>query len=484
MKSVVIATIGTRDLMFQVTSGKWFNIGDDRMQDGDIIGEQAEVLSDLGLPSSSYRELTQYLLEHHSLYLERIKPVIIGGLLGDRISDIERIYLIGTDQKPDIREREKDTLHSCNLIQRWVESQLNTDIAVETILVGQDGTNPSNFEEMFRWWREVWCDRIQVKENQPIWLCLKGGVGQAAEAGRISGLSRYGDRIQFFEFARTPRKNQDGIPSEYSGPFLGTNYLWDRTQQQSLALLNRYDYDALGNLLTNYWKQDPEGFKIIKPLVKAGKLWNQGQFEQFFAEAKGSLTLQQKEQTHEYWWKAYEEAYLAVVRLEQKNTVEAMFHSFRAIEALTKDWVVVTFPNAVKPHPNKFPSLHRSICQEFSNNQRLANLFGSNETIELSRWSLQVLTEAAIPQMRNNADFRPFWKTAGDLRNQLAHTIYGLPPQDLFKAWQVSNQQQWEKRILHCLNLITQQSFSSLLQPSLFASTHYRLKGLIPNYTP
>ncbi|MDV2992004.1 MAG: hypothetical protein N4J56_001658 [Chroococcidiopsis sp. SAG 2025] len=56
MKAVLVATIGTRDLMFQVSSGSWCNLGHDRMKDGDEFGEQFEVLSDLGLgtPSGSF----------------------------------------------------------------------------------------------------------------------------------------------------------------------------------------------------------------------------------------------------------------------------------------------------------------------------------------------------------------------------------------------------------------------------------------------
>ncbi|MFN6583201.1 MAG: hypothetical protein RMX68_025415 [Aulosira sp. ZfuVER01] len=57
MKAVLIATIGTRDLMFQISSGTWYNIGDDRMQNGEIIGEQAEVISDHRLHNISYRNL-------------------------------------------------------------------------------------------------------------------------------------------------------------------------------------------------------------------------------------------------------------------------------------------------------------------------------------------------------------------------------------------------------------------------------------------
>ena len=68
MTSVLIATIGTRDLMFQITSGEWFNVGDDRMQNGEIIGEQAEVISDLGLHNISFRDLTKNLLDNIETY--------------------------------------------------------------------------------------------------------------------------------------------------------------------------------------------------------------------------------------------------------------------------------------------------------------------------------------------------------------------------------------------------------------------------------
>ena len=41
------------------------------------------------------------------------------------------------------------------------------------------------------------------------------------------------------------------------------------------------------------------------------------------------------------WWRltGYEAAYLAVVRLEQGNTVAALFHSFRAVEGLLFNWI-------------------------------------------------------------------------------------------------------------------------------------------------
>lgn len=77
-QSILVATIGTRDLSFQITSGEWYNVGDDRIQNGAIIGEQAEVLSDLGFAEKSYRDLTEYVLENIEQYRERVKPIIFG----------------------------------------------------------------------------------------------------------------------------------------------------------------------------------------------------------------------------------------------------------------------------------------------------------------------------------------------------------------------------------------------------------------------
>lgn len=357
MKAVLAATIGTRDLMFQISSGLWYNLGDDRMQDGNIIGEQAEVMSDLKLATITYRDLTHYLLQRIEMYCERIKPVIIGKLLREHAAYIEKVYLIGTNQNSEVREREKDTLYACELIKSWL-AHYYPHIVVEVIHLGFDGTDPSNFEQMFCWWQKIWKKTI-IQPKQPLWVCLKGGVGQTSEASRISGLSLYGDRIQFFEFRQNTKANQAGIPSDYTGPFLGTNYLWDRTQQQALRLLERYDYAGLSSLdlLQTYFRQDPSRLGSIVNLIKAGLSWNQGEFETFFELAKTSLTLQQKQQTDSFWWQAYEEAYLAVTRLQQNNTTEAMFHSFRAVEGLMYNCVTDTFKEVTARH-NQFAVLN------------------------------------------------------------------------------------------------------------------------------
>jgi len=479
MKSILVATIGTRDLMFQVTTGDWYNIGDDRMK-GDILGEQIEVVSDLALTEkSSFREISQYLWENIEYYGDQVKPVILGKLLEDKINDLEKVYLVVTDQNETVKEREKDTLYSGELIKYWL-NKLNSDLVVNILYIGRNDENPSNFEKMFRWWQQVWKENIEPQPDQPILLCLKGGVGQASEASRISGLSFYGNDIKFYEFIPTPSNNQKGISSDYTRPFLGTNYLWDRTRQQALQLLERYDYAGLQNLVKPYYEQNKQKWKETYALIKSGVSWNQGQFEDFFQSASFSFNNQQKEQHQQYWWMAYEQAYTAVVRLKQKNTTEAMLHSFRAVEGLIYECLKHEFKDYMVNSEYTYSSLKSSVLTKYPD---LSILFvnGTNKTdILLDSRNQQRVIELSI-----NVDLKD-WGSAElrNHRNRLSHKLGGISEKELYQAWgkDTYNQKDWEKRILNCLNLITENKFNYLWQGSLFASIHQRVLTAIKNY--
>lgn len=488
MKSILVATIGTRDLMFQVANGDWYNIGDDRMK-GDILGEQLEVVSDLYLAEkSSFRDITQYLWENIEYYCDRVKPVILGQLLEDKINDLEKVYLVVTDQKEIVKEREKDTLYSGELIKYWL-NKLNSDLIVNILYIGRNDENPSNFEEMFRWWQKVWKESIKPEPNQSILLCLKGGVGQASEASRVSGLSAYGNNIQFFEFTAT-YNNQQGIPSNYTGPLPGTNYLWDRTQKQALKLLERYDYAEALEILKPYsTTHNTQEWNDFCKLVEAGVKWNQGQFEEFFNLAYFRLDSQQREQHQQYWWMAYEQAYTAVIRLKQKNTSEAMLHSFRAVEGLIYECLKHEFKDYMVNSNYTYSSLKSSVLNK---HPALKDFFVNNDNpvseIKLDSRTQQRLIEKYIsltsPQT-NYKDLKAWGSEASRiLRNQLSHKLGGISEKELFSAWgnNIHNQQDWEKIILNCLNLITEQRFQSLKQASLFASIHQRVITAIKNY--
>ena len=474
MKSVLIATIGTRDLMFQIASGEWFNVGDDQMQ-LEIIGEQAEVISDLGLYKITFRDLTKYLSDNIQTYIERIQPPIIGKIFNDRASEIDKVYLIATDQQEVVKQRGKDTLYAAQIIKEWIIckfSHLN-DQNVSIIYVGQDGINPSDFEQMFNWWRQTWRNKISIAKNQSVWLWVKGGVGQTSEAARVSGLSLYGDRILFFDVQQNTTANRNGIPSDYSGPFLGTNYLWDRTQKQALKLLESYDYTEAYDLLEPYFQQSGSKFGPIPNLLKAGKLWNQGQFERFLSLAKSSTQISSVEGR---LWMAYEQAYLGVIRLKQMNTTEAMLHSYRAIEGLLYWWAADSFPDHFQEEKQGWPLVNISITKKYSSLERYftGSENTAKNTAKVDGWLLKDLLKEAIPETKNSIDFKAFWKSAKYARNYFSHRLGGLAEQDVFTAWgeDITDSQQWQKRILNCINLVTGESFSTLYKASLFSQIH------------
>jgi hypothetical protein len=488
MNATLIATIGTRDLIFQTQSSEWYNIGDDQMQDGEIIGEQAEVLADLGFGQTSFRELTQHFATLLEQYRSRLKPVIIGQLLADKAQQIKKVYLVGTDQAVGITQRKKDTVFACELIKDWITHTYQ--LPVEILTLGSSGENPSNFEQMFRWWQKVWKEVIQPEPDSPILLCLKGCVAQTAEAGRISGLSAYGDRIQFFDFIQNTELNRKGLPSNYVGPTLGTSYLWDRTQKQALQLLTRYDYAGVYELLNPYFSQDTAGFGPIPTWLKAGMAWNRGEFQTFLQLSKSTLPGAAQQQGRQWWWMAYEQAQLAAIRLEQENTAEAMLHSFRAVEGVIWEWMETHIPDHINHPDNRYPQLLDSVLElypslrpKFVDRRTQTRL----DSIDLKGHIQQALIEAAIPATLSHQDIQSFWRKENrDRRNALSHRLGGISQKALFQAWgtDVRDVMAWQNRMVNCLNIITGQSMKSLEKANLFMQIHARVQSATVDYEP
>lgn len=489
-KSILIATIGTRDLAFLTSEKEWLTVGNDRNPDLDTPSQQVRVQYDLELDTPSFRRITQHLYEQWEKYYQRLQPIIIGKLLEDECKNLAKIYLVATNQPSITSEkfRDKDTIYAAKIIKNYIEQKY--EIPTEIVEQCTEGENPSDFDAMFAWWQKLWKELEDISDRS-ILLCLKGGVNQSSEAARITALTQFEDDCIFYDFHEDESINKKGQPSYYT-KVSGGNYLWERRQKQALKLLERYDYAGAWEIIEPYFKPDT---KIAK-FLKAGIEWNQGRFEQFSSIAKSNLSQYlsqpQKKQLEEYWWMAYEQAYTAVVRLEQKNTTEAMLHSFRAIEGLIYKWMENKFSeHFIKP--NKIQS---SICSALPD---LKSCFNGDNEINLEGWVQQKLVEAAFPEAKKeDSDFQAWGaKKARDERNRLSHQLGGISEEDLFRAWgeditsksplegeKLTNyRNRWKKRILNCLNLITGKQFDTLAKASLFAHIHEEVKKAIADHT-
>lgn len=488
-KSVLVATIGTRDVAFCSRSGEWLNIGNAFTSINDDISEQLQVQIDLGLDNGNFRSITKYLRDNWQQYQERLKPIIIGQMLQDYAKEIKQIYLIGTDQQESVRQRDRDTIHSAHIIDQWISK--NYQIPTKIILQGSEGGNPADFEQMFRWWKQAWREEIvpNIKEGTKFLLCLKGGVGSFSEAARISALSRFGEDSQFFDFIQDSDRNRQGKASAYTPPAKGTNYLWDRQQQEALALLNRYDYEGVNRVLRPYYRytDDTEANNKLllqtKSSLEAAIVWNQANFAEF-----AKLESQSKNISEQWWWTGYEAAYLGLIRYHQDNTVEALFHSFRAVEGIMSDWAIANFSQDIVTSKSgtgfgKVPLIKRSITQH-QGLQKYINQFQGKSQVPLYGNNLDNLVQNAKPEYKQCQDIQKFWYVAKDNRNQVFHRLLGLDKGDLFSAWGTSSFKEWQSRVLGCLNFISGKNYNSLSEASLMSKVHQELFDSISNYQP
>ena len=191
------------------------------------------------------------------------------------------------------------------------------------------------------------------------------------------------------------------------------------------------------------------------------------------------------------WWRSgYESAYLAAVRLQQDNTVEALFHSFRALEGTVIAWCRNDFRDHLKEDSRYGTQLQRSILEILPQYER-------EELSELSqeKWRkykglglygdpLYGLLRQAKPQWRTHPHIKIVWESAKGKRNDTFHKIEGLTKEDVFEAWQAQNVESWMTCMLSCLNFVSGQDFKSLEEASLMAQVHEALQGAIDRYQP
>jgi hypothetical protein len=405
---------------------------------------------------------------------------------------IDQIILLVSDQSDVFDEGDRASYHcpywqdTC-LLYPILETYLRTRFptAQATLLPLKPSTNQSGLDN----WNEVLAlvrqqiGRLAI-EPETIYVSHQAGTPAISSAVQFSSLAKFGDRVKFLVSNEHQPEQSDLIPS--------SSYLRGIQIEQAKKLLDRYDYAGVEDLIAEYLDCD------TKALLEAAIQWNFAEFDVSESDKARSSSFKQHSfanrlkhhpkfvtavddhtKSENWWWIAYESAYLGFVRLEQGDTVEAMFHSFRAVEGLLKTWSDKCYPGELvqTKHPR------------WKENERWnRNLKSHGQDLYCFLTLKKSVDENKDIRQNTTPDIFIFGTQSFGRRNDLFHNLKGLQGKEkVFENWRSPNEPQWRSdpvdkwkmRVLNCLNFISDQPFSSLEEASLMSQVHGKLASAI-----
>jgi len=298
-------------------------------------------------------------------------------------------------------------------------------------------------------------EAIKVESVETAYVSHQAGTPAISSAVQFASLAQFEKKVRFLVSNEYDANLTELVPS--------SRYLHKIQREKAKQLLNRHDYSGVKELLDS--SLTPE----VKILLDAAIQWNFAKFEDTkfesfakkllqYPDAKFVKQVQERTKKENWWWTAYEAAYLAVVRLKQGNTVEAMFHSFRALEGLA----------TLYAKGNGRNGLYGRRVFDYLKQQKLG---GWNKHSYIKELVRSEINDKAI---RNDIL---------DKRNNLFHQLEGFTKEDLYDGWKAKDKLDWQNRVLHCLNFISGQSFTPPLEEaSLMSQVHKELEDAIAQY--
>lgn len=336
--------------------------------------------------------------------------------------------------------------------------------------------------------------KLELKPGDKVYVSHQAGTPAISSAVQFVCLAEFekpfqGEGTPSQQTVRFLVSNEYGSPTK---PIESSAYLRGIRKQEALALLERHDYSGIKSLVAHYLTS----YEQI--LLDAAIQWNYAEFGEFstllkrqnISEKYPDLAKKVEDRTEEknWWWTAYEAAYLAWVRLvKQDNTVEAFFHSFRAFEGITSKWSVNFYPDDVEDRdglPVAILKDSSKLPEYLLNELKLEKIKadGNRPEIKLYGERLFRLFRESKKELKDHEDLKSVWNKAKNIRNQQFHRLKGLGKSSLYKAWGMSSVSSWEKRLLKCLCLVSGQSFSkSLKEASLMVKVDQELVKAIEN---
>lgn len=421
----------------------------------------------------------------------------------DKIRDqpIDKIILVLGDQsifKPKERSSQnhaywQDTCTLQPLLEKYLKQKLeesSPDLHFQPLFL-----KPTSVAEGLDDWNAVLklvqdaFSSLEIPENATIYVSHQAGTPAISSAVQFTSLSRFGRQVKFLV--------SNELDSKLTRVLDSSEYLKCIRQKEAEALLKSYNYSGVKDLLDSYLKDEKN--QETKILLEAAIQWNFAHFAEGYNLIRSNRLVKKNDRKKsfveilsqnqafrdriskrirddQWWWAAYEAAYLSFIRLEQGNTVEAVFHSFRSVEGLLKTW-------AEKKYPGELVDTKHPRHKEDSRWDRNLRLYGEDlyTFLEMKR---------KIDET-DDFDIWVFGNVVIKRRNDLFHNIKGLDDQEnVFEVWRSSNEPKWKEkaeekwkiRVLNCLNFIVREDFSegfTLEEASLMVKVHQELKDAI-----
>ncbi len=363
---------------------------------------------------------------------------------------------------------------------------------------------------------------IQINPEEVVYVSHQAGTPAISSAVQFCSLAQFGDRVRFL------------VSNEYNPELTGfvesSSYLRGIKREQAKKLLENYDYAGVDQLVGKDLTSED------RILLDAALKWNVAKFDAPQPEGHESepsdpsfleilkhhpkFASEVAERTREanWWWIAYEEVYLALIRKAQGNIVEAFFHSFRAFEYIFAAWGRQQLGQYVEFHKN-IPCLNPAIlddekdyfsakrCKDVSDFKKLREQLEAlkdktpEEVKNDDRVQLNMATLCKIfrafrykDYKRDCEDLKIFWdtnkeKNVCEKRNLIVHQVEGMSDSSLYDYWDVKaseeqeKSKEWENKILRFLNFIVKEDFpqgsESLQDASLMVKVHQELARAI-----
>lgn len=401
----------------------------------------------------------------------------------------DKIIIIFTDQSKIFDNPDKKYLQcpfwqdTCTLkpiIYKYFKARFpNSELEYKYLIPTSKKAGLDNWDSTLNLVEDSLSD-IKVEEDSTIYVSHQAGTPAISSAIQFMTLAKFGNQVQFLVSNEYQKDIAYLIPSP--------KYLWAMKLQEATALLQRHDYDGVKDILEPYLRKSKEPVaKKINQLLEIAIQWNYANFQAFvdgFLEVMGDV----EKERFDWWWTGYEAAYLAVVRLEQGNTVEALFHSFRAVEGTILEWAKNNYPNHTYENKHGW-KLRYSILQELPKyrdtlSQTQQKNFEKYQKIGLFGNALFKLLQTARPEYKTHPYINIVWDDARKDRNNQFHRLLGLTKAEVFDCWNTNNQNDWEKILLGCLEFISKERFTTLKDASLISQVHKELENALQSYQP